>query len=283
MLLLLLLILVGGIVYLIRLYNGLQKASEGVREAHANIVVSMKKRIDLANKLIDIAKSYGDHEKLTHIAVSQADSGGDAAVIAASSQAAGAVQTVLKLATQYPALRASETYNLLMSQLEKVEANLQERRETYNGIVRGYNERIGGIPANLIAPSLGFRKAPYFNVDDADSLDTLKDFASADGEALKALLSDAGRRVAATTREVSRRVVETSTEVGQKAVELGKEAATAAEAAAARRRAEREAEMGAVRLADQRAAEPRPAEHESPDPSPDRARPLPLPPASPTA
>ena len=226
---LLVLFLVVVLGYLISLYNGLHKASERVREAHANIVVSMKKRIDLANKLIDIASSYGDHEKLTHIAVAQADGGGDAAVIAASSQAAGAVQTVLKLATQYPALRASETYNLLMSQLEKVEANLQERRETYNGIVRGYNERIGGIPANLIAPTLGFRKAPYFNVDDADSLDTLKEFASADGEALRSLLSDAGRRVAATTREVSRRVVETSTEVGQRAVELGKEAAKAAQ------------------------------------------------------
>jgi LemA protein len=103
MVLLLLLILVGGVAYLVRLYNGLQKASERVREAHANIVVSMKKRIDLANKLIDIAKSYGDHEKLTHIAVSQADSGGDAAVIAAPIVSFG-VLTDVPAARSLPAL-----------------------------------------------------------------------------------------------------------------------------------------------------------------------------------
>jgi LemA protein len=221
----LILLAVAFLVWAVMLFNGLHGASELVREAHSNIIVSMKKRIDLANKLIDIASSYGDHEKLTHISVARSDGSTDTAVIAASAEAAGAVQTVLKMATRFPELRASETYNLLMTQLEAVEANLQERRETYNAIVRAYNLRLGRIPTNLVAPALGFRKAPYFNVDDADSLEGLKEFSTADGEVLRTMLAGAGRKVLTTTKDVSLRVAETTADVSHRALEKGREAA----------------------------------------------------------
>lgn len=210
--------------FVVKRYNALQLSSEGVREAHSNIIVSMKKRIDLANKLIDIARSYGDHEKLTHISIARADNA-DSAVIAASAEAAGAVQTVLRMATHHPELRASETYNLLMNQLEGVESNLQERRERYNALVRQHNSLLSQIPTNLFAPALGFRPAPYFNVEDADSLEGLKDFASADGEILKSMIAGAGKRLADTTRDASRAIAGTTMAAGAKAIELGREAA----------------------------------------------------------
>lgn len=225
---LLMLLFIGFAVFAIRFvvkrYNNLQLSSEGVREAHSNIIVSMKKRIDLANKLIDIASAYGDHEKLTHISIARADNA-DSAVIAASAEAAGAVQTVLRMATHHPELRASETYNLLMHQLEDVESNLQDRRERYNSLVRLHNSQLSQIPTNLFAPALGFRPAPYFNVEDADSLEGLKDFSSADGEVLKSMLAGAGKRLADTTRDASRVIASTSKVAGVKALEMGREAA----------------------------------------------------------
>lgn len=197
-------IIVGGFgFFVVKTYNHLQGRSHEVREAHSNIVVSMKKRIDLANKLIDIASSYGDHEKLTHISIAKADS--DTAVIAASAEVAGALNHVVKLATVYPELKASETYSMLMRQLEDVESNLQDRRERYNAFVRGYNTKLSQLPTNLFAPALGFRSAPYFNVDDADSLDALKDFSSADGEILRGMLADAGRKRSARRRTLAGR------------------------------------------------------------------------------
>ncbi len=215
---LLFLLLILPIWLVIRFYNGLQRQSHDIREAHSNIVVAMKKRIDLVNKLIDIATTYADHEKLTHISIARGES--DSAVISASTAAAGAVQTVMKLATQYPALRASEMYGNLMSQLEGVEETIQRRREEYNATVKRYNSGLSQIPANLIAPALGFRSAPYFAVDDADSLEGLREFSSADGEALKAMFSDTGKKMADATREASRRAVE----LGKDAVELGRDA-----------------------------------------------------------
>ena len=55
-------LLLAGVAYLvISRYNALQTLAHGVREAHANVMASMKKRVDLTNKLIDIAKGYADH------------------------------------------------------------------------------------------------------------------------------------------------------------------------------------------------------------------------------
>jgi LemA protein len=224
-LLVLLLIAAGFAVrFVVKRYNGLQLLAEGVREAHSNIIVSMKKRIDLVNKLIDTASAYSDHEKLTHIAIARADNA-DSAVIAASAEAAGAVQTVLKMATHHPELRSSEMYNMLMLQLGEVESNLQDRRERYNGLVRQYNSQLSQIPTNLYAPALGFKQAPYFNVEDADSLEALKGFSSADGEVLKQMLGAAGKRVADGTRSATRVIADTSRVAGAKALEMGREAA----------------------------------------------------------
>ena len=43
-------------------YNNMQSQAQEIKEAHSNTIVSMQKRVDLANKLVDIASSYGDRE-----------------------------------------------------------------------------------------------------------------------------------------------------------------------------------------------------------------------------
>ena len=39
-----------------------------------NIYATVKKRHDIAQRLSDIASSYGDHEKLTHLTITESDS-----------------------------------------------------------------------------------------------------------------------------------------------------------------------------------------------------------------
>lgn len=219
MLFLLIIVLVAGGIFLVKTYNQLQGRSHEVREAHSNIAVSMKKRIDLANKLIDIAASYGDHEKLTHISIARADS--DSALIAASAEVAGAMNHIVRMATAHPELRASDTYMMLMRQLDEVETNLQDRRERYNAIVRAYNTRLTQLPTSLFAPALGFRTVSYFNVDDADSLEAIKEFASADGEILRGMLADTGRKVLGSTKAASRKMIG----MGINAIEKGRDVA----------------------------------------------------------
>jgi LemA protein len=222
MLLLLLILAAGAIYVVLSRYNALQTLAQEVREAHANVMASMKKRIDLTNKLIDIAKGYADHEKLTHISV--AGAGDEISVGGAGTAAAGALNQVLKLATQYPDLKANTAFQQLMTQLDQIEADLQDRRERYNNRVKLYNTALVKLPVSLYARQLGFHTAPYFDVDNADSLDKLKDFHSDDADHLKDILAHGTRKLADGSRRLageSARLAGESVRLGKLAVEKG--------------------------------------------------------------
>lgn len=221
------LLLVGLAAYfVVSRYNALQILAQGVREAHSNVMASMKKRIDLTNKLIDIARGYADHEKLTHITVAGS---GDEITVGAGAAAAGALNQVLKLATQYPDLKANAAYQQLMSQLDVIESDLQAKREAYNNRVKEYNTALVKLPTSLYARQLGFQSAPYFDVDNADSLEKLKDFHSEDAEHLKQMLAQGGKRMA----DGSRKLAGESVRIGKMAVEKGAELQRQAAARAA--------------------------------------------------
>ena len=174
-------------------YNNMQSQAQEIKEAHSNTIVSMQKRVDLANKLVDIASSYGDHEKLTQITVAQNES--VQAAMSTSQEVDGTVNRILSMARAYPDLKANQTYQSLMSQLESIENNLQQKRQVYNDRVRRYNTSCTSIPIVFVASYLGFKTAPYFDVANADSLDNLKDFHSSDGSALKNALSQVTNKV----------------------------------------------------------------------------------------
>jgi len=162
-------------------YNKLQSAMQVIREAWSNLQAAMKKRVDLANQIIDIASGYGEHEKLTHVTL--------------SNNIEGAIDRISFLAQSYPQLRANETYQQLMGQLEKLEESILSRRESYNLRVRTYNAMRNAFPTVLIASKLKFDVVPYFELDDAQSLEKIKLFARDDSQALRAALDQGSNTV----------------------------------------------------------------------------------------
>lgn len=235
---------------LVKQYNRLQGLAQRVRESHANVMASMKKRIDLTNKLIDIAKGYADHEKLTHISVAQT---GDEISVGAGAAAAGAINQVMRLANQFPDLKANAAFQQLMGQLDSIETDLQGKREAYNAEVKTYNTAIGQLPVSLYASQLGFRSAPYFDVDNADALENLRNFHSEDSEHLKQMLAQGSRRIA----ESSRKVAEESVRIGKIAVEKGMEKGAELQRQAAERAAAASAEAAPPSAPEAPADEPR--------------------------
>ncbi len=174
----LLVIVVLLAVWAIKQYNQLQSSMQGIRESLSNLQASMKKRVDLANQVIDIAAGYGEHEKLTHVSL--------------SNNVEGAIEHVSALAQNYPQLRANETYQKLMEQLERLEQTIFERREDYNSRVKHYNTLRNTFPTVLIARKLNFDVAPYFDLDDPQSLNNIKLFERDDSEALRLALNKGG-------------------------------------------------------------------------------------------
>lgn len=102
----LLLIILAAAGYLAMQYNKAQGLAQAVKEAHSNITVTLKKRLDLVNKLIDIARGYGEHEKLTHIAVVEGESLGSLAQ--ASLRADSTIIQLNSLSRNYPDLKANQ-------------------------------------------------------------------------------------------------------------------------------------------------------------------------------
>jgi LemA protein len=199
--LLLLLLIVGGVAFwAVRLYYQLRTRSEAVKRSQSNLVGELKKRATLANQLIDIAKSYGDHEKLTHLTVaSRNTAAADPAQIAvATSRALAGISFV---AERFPELKANANFNTLMGQLQTIENDVQKKREALNAEVEQYNGFRASFPAVLIAGQLGFPEAAYSSTDEA-GLEAGAAFCTDDGELLRQQFARPGKGMGDATRQI---------------------------------------------------------------------------------
>lgn len=177
----LLLVIVGAAAFwFMSVYNGLQTMMQSIRESLSNLQAALKKRMDLANQIVDIAKGYGDHEKVTYMSVAQGHE---------------TFQNMQMLAQSFPDLKANQTYQSLMNKLEDLETLILSRRESYNASVKRYNSARNRFPAVLIAQRLSFGIAPYYEIEDPDFMEKVKVFERDDSEVLQQLVENSGRAI----------------------------------------------------------------------------------------
>ena len=192
------LILIAILVWLFFAYNKLRSLAENVKQKQSNIYATIKKRHDIAQRLSDIASNYGDHEKLTHLTITESDSIAKANM--AVSEASHLIGNVQMLANRFPDLKANSTYQQLMVQLDKIENTILERREAYNAAVQIYNSLRGSIPHLFYATKLGFVEATYFEMDE-NGMDQLVSFNTDDGKILRDTM---GRMASVATENIKK-------------------------------------------------------------------------------
>ncbi len=163
-----------------------------MRSRRANILAVTKKRADLAAQLVNIAESYGAHEKLAHFQVSE-DLTTVAGLSSVNAKADRMISQVTALAQNFPDLKANQTFQQLMRQLEGIETEILQRRETYNQAVERYNAFRVRLPQMLVARACSFEEAPYFEVN-AQGLDEIATFHTGDTRALEEAMRRAGKR-----------------------------------------------------------------------------------------
>lgn len=175
-----LLLIIGIVFFVVSRYNTLQGLAHQARRFNGDIMIALQKRADLANRLMDIAREYGMHEKLTHVTVSNNYRD-------AIKETNEALTRVNALSQSFPELRASESYNRLMTELSDIETTIQNARENYNMAAGHYNTFRVQIPQSFFAAATGFKEAPYF---DTANLEAIKEFRTDDGDMLKKVLSE---------------------------------------------------------------------------------------------
>lgn len=184
-------------------YNKLQRQAQDVREATSNVQVAVSKKLNLINQLGDIVKSFQASEQFTHMKLAQDNNA--AAIAVAYAQSGQMLSTLMAAADRTPEFKANEQYHRLVDSIQHCELDIQQARSAFNATVKHYNNAYLTFPTVLVAPLLGFSKAPYLEFDISGNVDAtaLKSFQTDDGERLKQLLSSAGGHLAGATKAIA--------------------------------------------------------------------------------
>lgn len=168
--------------FVISLYNRLQKQNVLVDEAWSGIDVQLKKRFDLIPNLVETVKGYAKQEEAIFTKVAELRSGMMAAEEAGDTQKLGeyegelrsTLKTLFAVAENYPELKANQNFLELQSSLETIENELEGARRYYNGTVRDLNRMIVVFPNNIIAGYLNITKRDFFEIADAAERENVK-------------------------------------------------------------------------------------------------------------
>lgn len=166
-----LLVVLGGAVWLISGYNRLVRLSARVDNSWAQIDVQLKQRFDLIPSLVESVKAFAEHEKDLLESVTKWRT---AALTAASRRetlenSAGldrAVRNLCVSVERYPEVRSNANFLDLQSRLADLEKKVAISRQFYNDTVMRYNEAIGQMPGRLIAGMFHFEPKEYFQAFD---------------------------------------------------------------------------------------------------------------------
>jgi LemA protein len=166
-------IIVGIVLLLIMMYNGLAQLRVRADSAWSDIDVQLKRRHDLIPNLVETVKGYATHEKGTFENIARYRSAAmSATTVDEKAQAEGqltqALRGLLAVAENYPQLRASEQFTSLQTNLTDTENAIQNSRRYYNAVVRDLNTKIATFPSNIIAGMFSFQPRQFFQTDTAE-------------------------------------------------------------------------------------------------------------------
>ncbi len=163
-------LLVGGS------YNGLVSADQAAQAAWADVEGQYQRRSDLVPNLVSTVKGAAAFETDTFTAVTEARAKAtsirvdptnlDAASIAKFQSAQGELGTalgrLLAVSENYPALKATDAFRDLQSQLEGTENRIAVSRRDFTASVQTYNTKVKTFPGALTAMIFGFNEKAYF-------------------------------------------------------------------------------------------------------------------------
>jgi LemA protein len=159
----------AALVWAIVSFNALVRARSRVDEAWSDVDVQLQRRHDLVPNLVETVRAYAEHESAVLREVSEARAAAMSVRSCgrrelAETDLSRALTGLRALAERYPALRASENFVRLQSQLIEAEVEIQAARRIYNTNVQKYNSRVQTFPGSLVAGLGAFRPRRFFDL-----------------------------------------------------------------------------------------------------------------------
>jgi len=166
----------GSVIFLLIMllavsYNTFVKLRNSSDEAFSTMDIYLKKRYDMIPNLVETVKQYAAHERETLERVTQArNMAMNAQTLEERTQnenvLSGTLKSLFAVSENYPQLKADESFMNLQNQLVALENDISQSRKYYNGVIKVMNNKVEMFPTNIFALILGFKRYPFFMVDD---------------------------------------------------------------------------------------------------------------------
>lgn len=169
------LVVLGALVlWVIKVQRRLVDGDEFCKNAMSQIGVQQSSRWDALSALVELVKSYNEHEYQTLrdvISMRRPINSSSTAEEANAQEEAitGAIKMINVVAEQYPELKANDNYAKIMDSVNSYENQVRMSRMVFNDSVTKYNRMVRQIPDSLVASLLGFREKEYLKENLAKS------------------------------------------------------------------------------------------------------------------
>ena len=156
------------VLWVIGVQRKLVEKDELCKNALSQIGVQQASRWDALTALVELVKSYNEHEynTLRDVIAMRKTINGESTVADAQAQEqalSGLVRSINVVAERYPELKANENYAKAMDSVNLYENQVRLSRMTFNDTVTKYNKEIRQFPTSIVAGILGFNTRDYLN------------------------------------------------------------------------------------------------------------------------
>ena len=158
-------------------YNAMVNGREDVKSQWAQVENQYQRRADLIPNIVNTVKGVANFEQktLTEIVEARAKVGQltvtkeileDPELMQkfteSQNQLSQTLSRFLSVTENYPDLKANQSFNALIAELEGTENRISVERKKFNDSAKGYNVNIKQFPRNLFASFFGFKDVAYF-------------------------------------------------------------------------------------------------------------------------
>jgi len=168
------------VLWFISVQRNLINRDELCKNSLSQIGVQQKSRWDALTALVELTKSYNEHEynTLRDVIAMRKNITGNSDVNEVEEQEKMLAKARLQInavAEQYPDLKANQTYIKTMDSVNQYENQVRTSRMVFNDCVTQYNRLIRQIPTNFVANMLHFAERAYLEIgQDKEDMPSMK-------------------------------------------------------------------------------------------------------------
>lgn len=167
----------GGIGWLVSMFNSLIQVKNNIGKAWKNIDVLLLQRNEELPKLVDLCKAFMKYEEevLRSLTTLRLAFGNAKSVVAKTNienQVSERMSLLTAVGERHPELKSNELFLNLQTRIADLEASIADRRIFFNDTVAIYNTQIEQVPQMYFAWLLRYKPHPYLKLPGSGSKGT---------------------------------------------------------------------------------------------------------------